>query len=528
MASSLGVHLVSDLKQYGDITHFITPSDESNRLRRTSKLMAALSTNAIFVMPDWLAQSHEDGALLSCDDYRIANDSLAEEKYGISLTAAFENGMVASKSGGILATLVVYFGKGVAGEKNDAPPLSDLKHLVTIAGGSVATTQADASATDPSRLLIVYKDKKSKLPTKLAAAECSGATRLVLATLFDILFQQRLDPIQKAQGFAEPAPAAPSLKTPKTLRGVLENFGLYDFRGSGSATKARSRKSTLSASKPSAAAATNDATAGSKAAAEDATQSKPTFPKIDLRLPSERRSETQEVAVQTEDAEASPKNNPFETPKKSDAPEYSHIWTAEVENCWRLLSNHKLENSRRGDFGPGTLVLQRHKETGCMVVQFTDTTGKLHLDAVAPELEFVHESVQGNNGYEPAFFWEAENMAHTSGGTTVKGAKNRFEATALRRFNFLFKTNSDLNILLFWFFRQSMSTLNEFFERDGRFTHRENTLPPHAILKDDNEMDTDEFGINTRFPSYTGQELDDLYDNDVTEYSQQLLPTIID
>ena len=66
-----------------------------------------------------------------------------------------------------------------------------------------------------------------------------------------------------------------------------------------------------------------------------------------------------------------------------------------------------------------------------MIAQFTDTTGKLHLDAVAPELEFVHESVQGNNGDEPGFFWEAENMAHTAGGTTVKGANNPFEATAL-------------------------------------------------------------------------------------------------
>ena len=164
------------------------------------------------------------------------------------------------------------------------------------------------------------------------------------------------------------------------------------------------------------------------------------------------QKKTQEVAVQTDDTEASPKNDPFETPKKSDGQEYSHIWTAPLENCWRLLSNHTLENPKRGDFGPGTLVLQKHNKTGCMIAQFTDITGKLHLDAAAPELDFVHESVQGNNGCEPAFFWEAENMAHTLGGTTVKGAKNLFEATALRRFNFLFNTNSDLTVLLFCFF----------------------------------------------------------------------------
>ena len=512
MAPPLGARIISDLKQYGGITHFVTPSDESNHLRRTSKSMAAMSSNAIFVNPDWLFKSYEDGVLLSCDDYRITTDRLAEEKYGISMTAAFKNAMIASKSGGILVSLVVHFGKGVAGEKNDAPPLYDLKNLVRIAGGSVAATQADASATDPSRLLIVCKDKKSKLPTKLASAECNGATRLVLAKFFGVLFQQCLAPIQNGQVCTEPAPATPSPKTTRTFYTVLENLGFFDVK---------SGEGIRNSSKPRAAKTTNDDTAGSQAEAEDATQSKKSvLPRIKLTLRSEK---TQEVAVQTDDTEASPQKDPFKTPKKSaDGQEYSHIWTAPVENCWRLLSNHTLENPERGDFGPGTLVLQKHNKTGCMIVQFIDITGKLHLDAAAPELDFVHESVQGNNGREPAFFGEAENMAHTSGGTTVKGAKNPFGATALRRFNFLFKTNSDLTVLLFWFFRQSMSTLNEFFEQDGRFTHLENTLPPHKILKDEDAMDTDEYGTKTRLPAHTGQVLEDIYNNDVKEFSQAL------
>ena len=422
MAPLLGARIVSDLKLYGGITHFVTPSDETNHLRRTCKSMAAMSTNAVFVNPDWLIKIYEDGALSSCDDYRITTDRLAEEKYGISMTAAFKNAMIASKSGGILVSLVVHFGKGVAGEKNNAPPLSDLKHLVTIAGGSVAATQADASATDPSRLLIVCKDKESKLPTKLASAQYNGATRLVLATLFDILFQQRLDLIQNAKVRTEPAPATPSPKTPRTLHTVLKNIGFYDITSGEGARKG---------SKPSAAKTTSDDTAESEAEAEDATKSKKSaLPRIKLTLRSEK---TQEVAVQTDDTEAPPRKNLFKTPKKSaDEQAYSHIYTAPLENCWRLLSNHTLENPERGDFGPGTLVLQKHNYTGCMIVQFIDITGKLHLDAAAPELDFVHESVQGNNGREPAFFWEAENMAHTSGGTTVKGAKNPFGATALR------------------------------------------------------------------------------------------------
>ena len=67
-----------------------------------------------------------------------------------------------------------------------------------------------------------------------------------------------------------------------------------------------------------------------------------------------------------------------------------------------------------------------------------------------------------------------------------------------------------------------MPTLNEFFDRDGRFTHLVNTLPPHAILNDDNAMDTDEYGIKPCLPSYTPQELEDTYDNDVLGYSQPL------
>ena len=115
-------------------------------------------------------------------------------------------------------------------------------------------------------------------------------------------------------------------------------------------------------------------------------------------------------------------------------------------------------------------------------------------------------------------------MAHTSGGTTVKGAKNLFGATALRRFNFLFKTNSDLTLLLFWFFRQSMPTLNEFFDQDGRFTHLQNTLPPHEIVKDPDAMDTDEDGIAARLPAHTGPELEDAYGNDPAGFSQALYP----
>ena len=515
MAPPPGARIVSDLSQYGGITHFVTPSDESNHLRRTCKSMAAMSKKAVFLNPDWLIKSYEDGALSPCDDYRITTDRLAEEKYGISMTAAFKNAMIASKSGGILVSLVVHFGKGVAGEKNNAPPLADLKHLVTIAGGSVAATQADASATDPSRLVIVCKDKESKLSTKLASAQCNGATRIVLATLFDILFQQRLDPIQNAKVRTEPAPETPSPKTPRTLHTVLQNIGFYDVASGEGAGKG---------SKSSAAKTTSDDTAESGAEAEDATKRKKSaLPRIKLTLRSEK---TQEVAVQTDDTEASfSRNNPFETPKKSaDEQEYSTIWASSVDNCWRLLSNHTLENPERGDFGPGTLLLQKHNKTGCMIARFTDATGKLHLDAAVPELDVVHKSVQGNNGREPAFFWEAENMAHTSGGTTVKGAKNLFGATALRRFNFLFKTNSDLTLLLFWFFRQSMPTLNEFFDQDGRFTHLQNTLPPHEIVKDPDAMDTDEDGIAARLPAHTGPELEDVYGNDPAGFSQALYP----
>ena len=56
----------------------------------------------------------------------------------------------------------------------------------------------------------------------------------------------------------------------------------------------------------------------------------------------------------------------------------------------------------------------------------------------------------------------------------------------------------------------------------GRFTHLENTLPPHKILKDEDAMDTDEYGTKTRLPAHTGQESEDIYDNDVTEFSQAL------
>ena len=136
----------------------------------------------------------------------VYDPPLLTEKYGITRSSMLVNGKLARESGGVLANMAVYVGAGIAGRKNDAPEMIDIKQLVKLAGGKVATTQAQAFAFDPSKLLIITKEVV--LPTKLAAAE--GAKQITLGSLLKVFSHQSLDPIQGGPNCPEPNTAQPS------------------------------------------------------------------------------------------------------------------------------------------------------------------------------------------------------------------------------------------------------------------------------------------------------------------------------
>jgi hypothetical protein len=170
--------VVTDLAQYGDLTHIV-----ANKLLRRSKSMAALSAGAIFVKPKWLEQSKKSGVFLQCDDFAVADDPKDAEKYGTTLRSSLENAKLAREHGGVLANKAVFVCQGVVGKKG-GPTLGETKLLIKFAGGTFAKSQAQAlSLLGPSKLLIIA-EKGGALPNKLANAEAEGATRINLHDFF--------------------------------------------------------------------------------------------------------------------------------------------------------------------------------------------------------------------------------------------------------------------------------------------------------------------------------------------------------
>ena len=156
MASKLNMSVAKTISQYDRVTHFIATS-----LLRTNKFMAAALRTSCFVTFEWLDQCYKSGQIISCDEYHMVDDPLFTEKYGITHSSMLVNGKLARESGGVLANMVVYVGAGVAGKKNDAPELADIKQLVKLAGGNVAATQAQALVFGPSKLLIITKRRSN-------------------------------------------------------------------------------------------------------------------------------------------------------------------------------------------------------------------------------------------------------------------------------------------------------------------------------------------------------------------------------
>ncbi len=170
---ALGIEakIVTGLEDCGDITHFITPSP----LLRTNKSMAAASLTLNIIDIEWLDKSVEVGCFIECCNYLVANDAATKKKYGISINDMLENGKHAREAKGILANLVVYVRPNTVRNKNEAPEMCDIKHLVKFAGGTLVATQPKALGFAVANLLVVSRNKEDSLPGKLAPAGQKGA-----------------------------------------------------------------------------------------------------------------------------------------------------------------------------------------------------------------------------------------------------------------------------------------------------------------------------------------------------------------
>jgi len=159
----------------------------------------------------------------------------------------------------------------------------------------------------------------------------------------------------------------------------------------------------------------------------------------------------------------------------------------------------------------GILYFLKYLENGRIRVRYI-VNGVEMFDSIVPLPDEVHKFVKGNAGYENVLYWNALNKAHAAGGTLVKGATTPSTSVGLRRVYFWFDSPYALTVALYFLFDQDAKLVEEFFNKDGRFTVKQKTLPPHIINQDDDEMDTDDDGIEMDEAPDTVGEVEDGFD----------------
>ena len=68
-----------DLSEFNMLTHFIGKSDDKTPLRRTPKLLGAMSVTSHIMNSDWVDSSFEEGHFVSCDDFLLVDDEVSEK-----------------------------------------------------------------------------------------------------------------------------------------------------------------------------------------------------------------------------------------------------------------------------------------------------------------------------------------------------------------------------------------------------------------------------------------------------------------
>ena len=187
-------------------------------------------------------------------------------------------------------------------------------------------------------------------------------------------------------------------------------------------------------------------------------------------------------------------HDPFKTPKKGTADGAETVMDVIHKIKLSIPPARTTSSGRdnRQSLGQGDLYIFKSSRDGKLNVQFIDTDGVKMFDSVLPHKSILFDYVKGNAGMEHVFYWNANNKAHAAGGTTIKGATA--EAVGHRRYYFWFEDRSELDVTLYFLFCRDMGLVKEFFKQDGRFTQNKESLPAHAIVVDEDEMDTVAFG----------------------------------
>ncbi len=163
-----------------------------------------------------------------------------------------------------------------------------------------------------------------------------------------------------------------------------------------------------------------------------------------------------------------------------------------TKSPWRSISNQNIGDPNRRQLGDnGSFVVQANLTSGLRRVVYFDSKDIEKFVADVPPKNKIHKAIFGNAGREPCFAWDACNLAHRAGGTTIAGAEGSTAVVAFRRFHFAFTSNAMLSVALYHMFYESQELVEEFFKEKGKMYASEANVPAHKIVKAESDMDID-------------------------------------
>ena len=126
---------------------------------------------------------------------------------------------------------------------------------------------------------------------------------------------------------------------------------------------------------------------------------------------------------------------------------------------WRIRTsqNQVMQLGENGQF-----MVQRNMVSQVRRVVYV-VRGEVTFMAKCPDSKYPWKVLQGNVGTS-TICCETINYAHTSGGTTIKGAEGLKQVAAARRFYFQFNDNASLSVVLYHMFYDSQKHLTQFFQ----------------------------------------------------------------
>mmetsp|Transcript_35262 Transcript_35262/g.69498 ORF Transcript_35262/g.69498 Transcript_35262/m.69498 type:complete len:985 (-) Transcript_35262:96-3050(-) len=220
MIKKIGGVLVHRVEDASTATHVIAGNDVSS-IRRTSKLMVALSCTENILHMDWLAHSARANKILPCKNYLLLFDKKSEKEQNVSMRETLRNGRACRRNGGLLFGWSIYFCAGIAG--TSAPPESELELIITSAGG-VFLREISLDSYPETIIIIssdpVTEDQKEEENVALVAQEGNGY--FTSSWLFQCVMTQHLSfKSRKKRSSSSNSPYAESKSAERKLRGSL-------------------------------------------------------------------------------------------------------------------------------------------------------------------------------------------------------------------------------------------------------------------------------------------------------------------